>query len=94
MLLGKGVLKLCSKFKEEHPCRGVISIKFQSIQLYNINHHQKPKYFLTNFKFKFWLKVIFHLYLLKDISRRLLKGRDKMLVLIKEVLHKNPPCIN
>ena len=30
MFLGKVVLKICSKFTGEHPCRGVISIKFQS----------------------------------------------------------------
>ena len=28
--LGKGVLKICSKFIGEHPCRSVISIKLQS----------------------------------------------------------------
>ena len=27
MFLGKGVLKICSKFTGEHPCRSVISIK-------------------------------------------------------------------
>ena len=27
MILGKGVLKICSKFTGEHPCRSVISIK-------------------------------------------------------------------
>ena len=27
VLLGKGVLKICSKFTEEHPCRSAISIK-------------------------------------------------------------------
>ena len=27
MLLGKSVLKICSKFTEEHPCRSVISIE-------------------------------------------------------------------
>ena len=30
MLLGKGVLKICSKFTGEHPCRIAISIKLQS----------------------------------------------------------------
>ena len=29
-VLGKGVLKICSKFAEEHPCRIVISIRLQS----------------------------------------------------------------
>ena len=30
MFLGKGVLKICSKFTGEHPCQSVISIKLQS----------------------------------------------------------------
>ena len=30
MFLRKGVLKICSKFTGEHPCRSVISIKLQS----------------------------------------------------------------
>ena len=30
VFLGKGVLKICSKFTGEHPCRSVNSIKFQS----------------------------------------------------------------
>ena len=30
VLLEKGILKICSKFTGEHPCRSVISIKSQS----------------------------------------------------------------
>ena len=30
VFLGKGVLKICSKFTGEHPCRSEISIKLQS----------------------------------------------------------------
>ena len=30
MFLGKGVMKICSKFKGEHPCLRMISIKMQS----------------------------------------------------------------
>ena len=30
MFLGKGVLKICSKFTGDHPCRSVISITLQS----------------------------------------------------------------
>ena len=30
VFLGKGVLKICSKFTGEHPCRSVISINLQS----------------------------------------------------------------
>ena len=31
VLLGKGVLKICSKFTGEHPCRSAISIKLQQL---------------------------------------------------------------
>ena len=30
VFLGKGVLKICSKFTREHPCRSVMSIKLHS----------------------------------------------------------------
>ena len=30
VFLGKGVLKICSKFTGEHPCRSEISVKLQS----------------------------------------------------------------
>ena len=30
MFLGKGVLKICSKFTGEHPCQSVISTKLKS----------------------------------------------------------------
>ena len=30
VFLGKGVLKICSKFGREQPCRSMISIKLQS----------------------------------------------------------------
>ena len=30
VFLGKGVLKICSKFTGEHPCQSAISIKLQS----------------------------------------------------------------
>ena len=36
VFLGKGVLKICSKFTGEHPCRNVISIKLESN--FNWNH--------------------------------------------------------
>ena len=33
LVLEISVLKLCSKFTEEHPCRSVITIKFQTTLL-------------------------------------------------------------
>ena len=33
VFLGKGVLKICSKFTGEHPCRSVISIKLLLISV-------------------------------------------------------------
>ena len=35
MLLRKGVVKTCSKFAGEHPCRSAISIKFRTPFLKN-----------------------------------------------------------
>ena len=33
MFLGKGALRICSKFTGEHPCRSVVSVKLQSISI-------------------------------------------------------------
>ena len=40
VFLGKSVLKICSKFTREHPCRSVISIKL----LYNIKYKNIKEY--------------------------------------------------
>ena len=37
MFLGKAVLKICSKFTGEHPCRRAISIKLQSNANFSVN---------------------------------------------------------
>ena len=51
MFLGKGVLKICSKFTGEHASRSVISIKLQSnfieITLWNV---RSPVNFLQIFR--------------------------------------------
>ena len=41
VFLGKGVLKICSKFTGEHPCRSVISIK-----LFALRHGFSPVFLL------------------------------------------------
>ena len=55
VLLGKGVLKLCSKFTGEHPCRSVISIKllcnFIEIALW---HRCSPANLLQIFRTSFY----------------------------------------
>ena len=43
MLLRKGVLKICSKFPGEHPCRSVLPIKLQSKNSSKIEDHCKKK---------------------------------------------------
>ena len=63
VFLGKGVLKICSKFTREHPCRSVISIKL----LWNfieiaLRHGRSPVNFLYIFSTRFP----------KNTSRRLL----------------------
>ena len=63
VVLGKGVLKICSKFTGEHPCRTAISIKLKSnfieITLW-------PGYYSAN------LLHIFRTPFLKNIPGRLL----------------------
>ena len=39
MFLGKGVLKICTKFTGEHPCRSVVSIKLQSNSIETTPRH-------------------------------------------------------
>ena len=49
--LRKGVLKICSQFRGEHPCRSVVSIKLQSnfIEI-TLRHGRSPVNFLHIFK--------------------------------------------
>ena len=44
VFLGKGVLKICSKFTGEHSCRGAISIKLQSMPRCDFNKVAKLLY--------------------------------------------------
>ena len=54
VFLGKGVLKICSKFPGEHPCRSVISIKMQSnfIEI-TLQHGCSPETLLHIFRTPF-----------------------------------------
>ena len=49
VFLGKGVLKICSKFTGEHPCRSVISIKLQSNTLAWVFSCKFASYFQNTF---------------------------------------------
>ena len=51
VFLGKGVLKICSKFTGEHPCRSVISINLQSkfIEI-ALRHRCSPVHLLYIFR--------------------------------------------
>ena len=55
VFLGKVVLKICSKFPEEHPCRSVISIKLQSsfIEI-TLRHKCSPVKLLHIFRTSFF----------------------------------------
>ena len=50
MFLRKGVMKICSKFTGEHPCRSVISIKFQGSFLLKIKIGKKQALHSSLFK--------------------------------------------
>ena len=54
VFLGKSVLKLCSKFTGEHPCRRMISIKLQSnfIEI-TLQHGCSPVNLLHTFRVPF-----------------------------------------
>ena len=49
VFLGKGVLKTCSKFIREHPCRSAISMKLQS----TLRHGSSPVNLLHIFRMPF-----------------------------------------
>ena len=69
MFLRKGVLKLCSKFTEEHPCRSVISVKLQSnfIEI-TLQHGCSPVNLLHFFKTSFPYNTSGWLLLKKEFS--------------------------
>ena len=68
VFLRKGVLKICSKFTREHPCRSTISIKFQSnfIEI-TLRHRCSPVTLLHIFRTPF-LNNAFGWLLLKGCS--------------------------
>ena len=67
VFLGKGVLKICSKFIRKHPCRNVISIKLQSncteitfwhgCSLVNLLHIFSTSFPKNTSGVCFWIKV-------------------------------------
>ena len=74
VFLGKSVLKICSKFTGEHPCRSVISIKLQSnfIEI-ALQHGCSPVNLLHIFRTSFP----------KNTSRRLLLNKA-----VKKIEHR------
>ena len=69
-LLGKGVLKICSKLTEEHPCRSVISIKLRgNFTEITIQHGCSPVNLLHIFRTPF-TKNTYELLLLTFISSK------------------------
>ena len=64
VFLGKGVLKICSKFTGEHPCRSMISIKLLCFIEITLRHKCSPVNLLHIFRTPFlknasgWLLLI------------------------------------
>ena len=57
MFLGKGILKICSKYTGEHPCRSAISIKLQSSYTVNaLRHERSPANLLHIFRIPYFLR--------------------------------------
>ena len=67
VFLGKAVLKICSKFTGEHPCRSAISIKLQSkfIEI-TLRHGCSPVKLLYVFRRPFPKNTFGQLLLVKD----------------------------
>ena len=53
VFIGKGVLKICSKFTGEHSCRSVISIKLQYFDCLTIDVHLWS--LTSKLKLKIWI---------------------------------------
>ena len=53
VLLEKGILKICSKFTGEHPCRSVISIKLSNFIEIKLQHGCSPVNLLHIFSILF-----------------------------------------
>ena len=67
VLSGKGILKKCSKFTGEHPCRSVISIKLGVTLRYGYSSENLLHIFRTPYELEgcFWM------------SKRSTSGRDR-----------------
>ena len=81
VFLGKGALKICSKFTGEHPYRSAISIKLQSnfVEI-TLRHGYSPVNFLHIFRTPFHKNtsgLLLLAILLKSISRGM-SGRWKV----------------
>ena len=100
VFLIKGVLKICSKFTREHPCRSVISIKLQSnFTEITLRHGCSPVSLLCIFRTPFfestsrelkgcfWLKNILLLNLLKHSVEDFLRIRGETRLPIIDVLY-------
>ena len=72
VFLGKGVLKICSKFTGEHPCRSVISIKLlcNFIEI-TLRHGCSPVNLLHIFRTPFSKNTSGRLLLKSNLQRRL-----------------------
>ena len=80
VFLGKGVLKIYSKFTGEHPCRSVISIKLESnfVEI-TLRHGCSPVNLLHSFRTPF----------LKNTSGRLLLDLNELIMSVTWKSAKN-----
>ena len=76
MFFGKSVLKICSRFTKEHPCRSVISIHLQSIFIeITLWHGCSPANLLHIFRIPFT----------KNTSERLLLKYEAVILALTSV---------
>ena len=81
VFLGKGVLKICSKFTGEHPCRSAISIKLQSTLRHGCSPVNLLHIFRTSFPKNTSGRLLLHMtFLILKISLK--RGIKCVLVII------------
>ena len=93
VFLRKGVLKICSKFTREHPCRSAISIKLlcNFIEI-TIQHGCSPANLLHIFR-KPFLKTPLDGYFYIDVLRYLAKFTAKFMRTAASGISDNRPCL-
>ena len=90
MFLGKSILKICSKFTGEHPCRSAISIKLQSnlIEI-TLRHGCSPVNLLHIFRTPFYKNASGGLPLMLIVLIIVIMMKMMMIILVNIIIRSS-----